>query len=175
MKSDKETKKRGIIYEWGIPIAIAVVLALLINKFLLFKAYIPSRSMVPTLNVDDQLFVSKVYNPEKLERGDVVVFYSDELGERLIKRLIGLPGDIISIQDGVVTINGEVIQEDYVKHNDNTNGNYRVPQGKYFFLGDNRADSADSRAWDNPYIEADKIEGKAQLKIYPFSDIGTIK
>lgn len=171
----EEGKKKGFLYEWGIPIIIAVILAVCINKFIVFKVYIPSESMVPTLNVYDRLFVTRVYNEEKFQRGDILVFDSKELGEKLIKRLIGLPGDRIIIENGVVAVNGEVLVEDYIGNTDRFNGEYLVPEGKYFFLGDNRLWSKDSRYWINPYIDGEDIKGKAQLKVYPFSDIGKIE
>lgn len=170
--------KTGFLYEWVIPILIAVVLAFIINRFVIYKVRIPSESMVPTLNVGDRLFVTRVYNPEKLDRGNVVVFSYDQEGEeiKMIKRLIGLPGDIVEIVDGVVSVNGEVLDEDYIGTEDSYNGTYVVPEGKYFFLGDNRKWSKDSRYWPaTPYVDADDIEGKAVLKVYPFSDFGLIK
>ena len=173
-KTLKETKK-NFFFDWVIPILIAVVLAIGINKFLIFKVYIPSSSMVPTLNVDDRLLVTRVYNPEKLQRGDIVVFDSDELNETVIKRLIGLPGDTIKIDGTAVYVNGKKLDEPYVKYPLESYGTYVVPEGKYFFLGDNRANSNDSRFWNNPYIDADKIQGKAQIKIYPLSQIGFLK
>lgn len=171
----EENKKKGFLYEWGIPVAVAVVLALLITKFIVFKVYIPSESMVPTLNVGDRLFVTRVYNEEKFERGDILVFESDELEEKLIKRLIGLPGDKILIENGEVYVNGEKLIEDYIGNSDRFNGEYEVPEGKYFFLGDNRLWSKDSRYWINPYIDGKDIIGKAQFKVYPFSEIGKIE
>lgn len=176
-KSKKKTKetKKNFFFDWVIPILIAVVLAIGINKFLIFKVYIPSSSMVPTLNVDDRLLVTRVYNPEKLQRGDIVVFDSDELNETVIKRLIGLPGDTIKIDGTAVYVNGKKLDEPYVKYPLESYGTYIVPEGKYFFLGDNRANSNDSRFWNNPYIDADKIQGKAQIKIYPLSQIGFLK
>lgn len=170
-----ENKKSSFFYEWGIPIIVAVVLALLINKFIIFKVYIPSESMVPTLNIDDRLFVTRVYNEEKFERGDILVFDSDELNEKLIKRLIGLPGDKIVIENGEVSVNGEKLVEDYIGNEDRFNGEYEVPEGKYFFLGDNRLWSKDSRYWIDPYIDGEDIKGKAQVKVYPFNDMGKIK
>lgn len=170
-KKIKETKK-NFFFDWVIPIFIAIVLAICINKFLIFKVYIPSSSMVPTLNVDDRLLVTRVYNPEKLQRGDIVVFDSDELNETVIKRLIGLPGDTIKIDGTAVYVNGKKLDEPYVKYPLESYGTYKVPEGKYFFLGDNRANSNDSRFWKDPYIDADKIQGKAQIKIYPLSQIG---
>jgi len=177
IENNEEEKKpiKNFIYEWGIPIISAFIIAFLINKFLLFKVLIPSESMVPTLNVGDRLFVTRVYNPEKLERGDIVVFYSEELQEDLIKRLIGLPGDKIEIKNGVVSVNGEVLEEDYIGAKDNVNGVYTVPEGKYFFLGDNRLYSKDSRYWINPYIDGKDITGKAQVKVYPLDQIGKVK
>ena len=66
-----EVKKSNFFSDWVVPILIAVVLAFLINKFIIFKVKIPSESMVPTLNVNDRLFVTRVYNPENLQRGDI--------------------------------------------------------------------------------------------------------
>ena len=171
---EKNTIK-NFIYEWAFPVVSAVIIAILINKFLLFKVLIPSESMVPTLNVNDRLFVTRVYNLEKLKRGDILVFYSEELQEDLIKRLIGLPGDKIQIINGVVSVNGEVLEEDYIGAEDNFSCEYEVPEGKYFFLGDNRLYSKDSRYWINPYIDGEDIAGKAQIKVYPFDEIGKIK
>ena len=166
---------KNFIYEWGIPIISAFIIAFLINKFVLFKVLIPSESMVPTLNVGDRLFVTRIYNLDRLKRGDIIVFYSEELQEDLIKRLIGLPGDTIEIENGVVSVNGEVLQEDYIGAQDNYNGVYEVPEGKYFFLGDNRLYSKDSRYWINPYIDGEDITGKAQIKVYPLDQIGKVK
>ncbi|WP_317273715.1 MULTISPECIES: signal peptidase I [Clostridium] len=177
IESDGKRKNsiKNFIYEWGIPIISAFIIAFLINKFLLFKVLIPSESMVPTLNVGDRLFVTRVYNLDKLQRGDIVVFYSEELQEDLIKRLIGLPGDKIEIINGVVYVNGEKLVEDYIGTEDNFNGVYEVPEGKFFFLGDNRLYSKDSRYWINPYIDGEDITGKAQIKVYPFDEIGKLK
>lgn len=171
----KKVKKSNFFIEWIVPIVIAVTLALLINKFLIFKVKIPSESMVPTLNVGDRLFVTRVYNPENLKRGDIVVFYSEEKNEDMIKRLIGLPGDKIVINDGIVTVNGETLKEDYIGTADNYSGEFNVPEGKYFFLGDNRYWSLDSRYWNDPYIDGSEIKGKAQIKVYPWKDFGKIE
>lgn len=168
-------KKSNFFTEWILPIALAFVIALLVKEFLIFKVFIPSESMVPTLNVGDHLFVSRVYNLDNLDRGDILVFHSDELSDTLIKRLIGKPGDKISIVDGKVSVNGEEIKEDYVVNKDNFYGEFEVPEGKYFFLGDNRPISFDSRKWENPYIDGKDIKAKAQIKVYPFSDFGSIK
>ena len=162
--------------EWIIPVITAFIVAMFINKFLIFNVYIPSSSMVPTINVGDRLMIRKVYNMGNIKRGDILVFYSNELQETLIKRLIGLPGDHIVIKDGIVHINGEDIQEDYIKNNDYNDEElvYDVPEGKFFFLGDNRPISKDSRRWINPYIDKDDIKGKLVLRFYPIKDFGSV-
>ena len=120
-------QKSNFIKDWVLPILLAFVIALLIKQFLIFKVEIPSGSMIPTLNVDDQLFVSRIYNLDNIKRGDILVFRSEELDDMLIKRVIGLPGDKIDIEDGVVSVNGEVLQEDYVVNNDHFYGKFEVP------------------------------------------------
>lgn len=175
MTSETNLNIKKLIYDWIIPIVSAVVIAILINKFFIFKIFIPSGSMIPTINVDDRLFVSRIYNYNNLDRGDIIVFYSNEFQESMIKRLIGLPGDIVEIKNGVVYVNKEELIEDYVIEKDDYSGYFEVPEGKYFFLGDNRANSKDSRYWENPYISEKDIEGKAQFRVYPFKDFGKVK
>lgn len=166
---------KSIIYDWILPILAAIVIAYLINTFLLFKVYIPSESMKPTLNEGDQLFVTKVYNRNKIKHGDVLVFYSHELQDLLIKRVIGLPGDKVEVKDGDVYVNGDKLDETYVKHPSKKPGSFVVPEGKFLFMGDNRANSNDSRYWKDPYIDGKDIRGKAQIKVYPFNKMGLIK
>lgn len=173
-----ENKKKEVINsvkEWVICILIAFVIAFLVNKFLIYKVKVPTGSMIPTINEEDQLFVTRVYNCEKLKTGDIVVFYSEENKDTYIKRLIGRPGDTVVINHGTVSVNGKELKEDYVKNNEDFSGTYEVPKGKYFFLGDNRADSYDSRKWVNPYVDEDDIEAKALIRVYPFNNIGFLK
>jgi len=161
---------------WLIPIMTAIIISLLIQKFIFFNVYLPpSGSMIPTLNDNDKALVSRIYNLDNNNRGSIFVFYSQELDERLVKRLIGVPGDKIEIKNGVVFVNGIELDEYYVKNNIVFNGTFEVPEGKYFFLGDNRANSYDSRFWKNPYIESSDIEGKLELRFYPFKDFGFVK
>jgi len=167
---------KRFLMDWIIPVAIAIILALAINKYLIFKIYVPTSSMYPTIKPKDRIMSSRVHNVNKLKRGDIVVFYSDELGETLVKRLIGLPGEKIEIKpDGAVYINNEKLDEPYVKNKDLRSGEFQVPKDSYFFLGDNRRDSRDSRYWKNPYIAKEKIMGKALFVIFPFDRIGGLK
>jgi len=176
IKEDKKLDKKAIIKEWLLNFIVIGGLAFLILKFVGHGVYIPSESMVPTLEVNDRLIVSRVYKPEKLEQGDIITFHCDEYGDKLlIKRLIGLPGDTIEIKDGIVFRNGDQLEEEYVKNNeDDYNGYFEIPKEKYFFLGDNRAGSDDARYWDNPYVDAKDIKGKVQMRIYPFTEVGRV-
>lgn len=170
-------QKNSIFREWILPVIIALGIAFLINNFLIYNVEIPSESMVPTLNVDDKLMISRVFSAENIKRGDILVFNSEELDEKVIKRVIGVPGDHIEILNGVVNVNGQDLEEDYVQNNEYNKDElvFDVPEGKFFFLGDNRAVSNDSRRWINPYIDESDIEGKAVLKFYPLKDFGSIK
>lgn len=178
-----DSKKKGsfisTILEWLITIVAALIISFLINKFLIFKVYIPSESMYPTLKVKDQLFVTKMYSRDSIQRGDILVFFSDEFNELLIKRVIGLPGDDIVVKaSGEVLVNGEVLEETYVVQKDETaifDLEFKVPEDKYFFLGDNRANSLDSRYWSEPYIDFEDIRGEARIIIYPFNRIRILK
>lgn len=167
---------KHFIKDWVLPILIAIILALLINKFLLYKIYVPSESMFPTIKIGDNIFVSRIYNYNSIKRGDIIVFYSKELGETLIKRVIGLPGETVKVKpNGTVWVNNLQINEPYVQYNGGKVGSFNVPEGKYLFLGDNRANSDDSRYWKNSYISSADVQGKAQVIAYPFDRIGLLK
>ena len=172
---NKKEKKVSKILEWVIPFIIAAIVAIVLKYFILYKVEVPTGSMIPTINKGDQIYVTKVYNTENIERGEILVFKSDELNDTLIKRVIGLPGDEIEIVHGVVFVNGTKLDEPYVKNQQDYSGKFKVPAGKYLFLGDNRANSGDARKWSNPYIDASKIEAKAQVRVYPFSDFGFVR
>ncbi|MBE6070382.1 MAG: signal peptidase I [Clostridium butyricum] len=174
LNKKKNEKEGNFFKDWIVPIFAALVIAILINKFIFFNVYVPTGSMIPTINENDKILVTRVYNTNNIERGDIIVFYSEELQETLIKRAIGLPGDHIEINNGIITINGEVLEEDYVKNNDDFSGVFDVPEGKFFFLGDNRANSNDARLWINSYIDGEEIKGEARFRFYPFNNMGTL-
>ena len=161
--------------EWILPFGLEIIALWLIVHFVFFVAIVPSGSMLPTIAEKSALFTWRVHDPEKLERGDIVVFESDELNETLIKRLIGLPGDhVVIAEDGSLTINGEAYPEEYVVYQYAIPGEYDVPQGHYLFFGDNRANSRDARYWNNTYIPAEKISGHAVFTIFPFGNFGKL-
>lgn len=175
MGEEKNNGIKSFFFDWMIPIIAAIVLTLLINKFLIFKVSVPTGSMSPTIKPGDQIFVTKIYNPKLIKRGDIVVFYSHELNDRLIKRVIGLPGEKVEIKDdGKVYIDGKLLDEPYVKFPSDKKASFVVPEGEYLMLGDNRADSQDARYWNNPYIDGKDISAKAGLRVYPFNRFGFV-
>lgn len=172
----KKVKKKSTIKEWIIDIAIVACIVLFIWNFVGYGVWITSGSMIPTFEVKDRLIVTRVHDFNSLKEGDILLFKQEEFNDEiLIKRLIGLPGDKIEIKNGVVFRNGEQLQEEYVRNNDRSNGVYEVPEGKYFFLGDNRPNSFDSREWKNPYVDKSQIEGKARVKYYPLNKFEVYK
>lgn len=160
------------------PLLIQTVVILVVVKLLFFLVIVPTGSMIPTIDEGSLLFAMRVYNiPESVDRGDVLVFYSDELNTTLIKRLIGLPGDTVEIDhQGNVTINGEPYPERYVVNQASyKSGTYYVPENCYFFMGDNRSGSFDARDWRNPYIAQEDIRGRAVFTLWPLSNFGVLK
>lgn len=168
---------KNFIKEWVIPIAIVIVLSLLIQKFLFFQILVPTGSMKPTINENDRIFVVKIYDTTKLKTGDIVVFKVRPGGvETLyVKRLIGTPGDTVTIDKGKVSVNGKLLDEPYVKNKDMYTGEFKVPEGKFFFMGDNRINSRDSRYTDVGFIDKSDIIAKAGLKFWPISEISILK
>lgn len=158
------------VVDWVESILVALVLALIIRQFAFQTSEVLSGSMIPTLLVKDRVIVNKlVYRYYgKMKRGDVVLFKSTITPQRdFIKRLIGLPGETVKVRNGIVLIDGKVIdQSKWPIIWDGSNfGPYKVAENSYFFLGDNRPDSYDSRFWGA--VPRGNIIGKADLLIWP--------
>jgi signal peptidase I len=171
------------VAEWALVIGGALLVALVVRTFLVQAFWIPSASMEPTLHEGDRVLVNKLsYDLHDVHHGDVIVFErpdepsdvphpEDEIRD-LIKRVIGLPGDVIEARDGIVYINDEPIDEPYLAPDTPTTDLPRqeVPEGKLFVMGDNRTNSHDSRRFGP--IDESSIVGRAFLRIYPLDDIG---
>ncbi len=161
------------ILEWLLVIVISATLAFLLDKFIIVNAKIPSASMEPTIMTGDRLIGNRLaYLKEDPKRGDIVIFlYPDNEKEYFIKRVIGLPGETVNIRAGKVYINDDTEPLDESAYIVGTPlgdfGPYKVPEGAYFLMGDNRNNSMDSRYWNQKYVYKDKILGKAWARYWP--------
>ncbi|MFN6564425.1 MAG: signal peptidase I [Nostoc sp. ChiSLP01] len=163
-------------------VAIALCLALLIRTFIAEPRYIPSDSMLPTLHTGDRLVVEKIsYHFHPPITGDIIVFQPPaELQRRgypqdqaFIKRVIGQPGEVISVVRGEVYINNKRLAEDYIAELANQPFQpVKVPQDQFFVMGDNRNDSNDSRYWG--FLPRKNIIGRATFRFWPLNRIGFI-
>ncbi len=166
--------------EWIKDILIAIVVAFLVLQFIK-PTIVQEHSMENTLVANDYLFISK--QSYRLfgdpQRGDIIVFHSslttsDGSEKLLVKRIIAIPGDTISITGGVVYINGEPQDEPYTKdgYTNTEMDEVYVPEGKLFCMGDNRQNSRDSRDSAIGLVDEDDVLGKAVFRLFPFSRIG---
>ena len=146
------------------PLGIAVVLALVARSFIHIYT-IPSASMVPTLRAGDQILVTSYFRRSPA-RGDVVVFRAPSGEELMIKRIIAEPGDLISTRMGNVLLGGHAMAEQYVAERGASGAipAQIVPSNCYFVMGDNRADSLDSRTWG--VVRGESIVGRARLVLW---------
>jgi len=147
-------------------LVLAVVLFLGINA-VSARVRVDGFSMIPTLQDGEFVLVSKLnYQLGKPERGDIIVFhYPVDPKQELIKRVIGLPGDTIGVQNGQVSVNGQVLDEPYIAASPAYSGEWKVPDGQLFVLGDNRNDSSDSHSWG--FLPSEKVVGKAVVIYWP--------
>ena len=182
----KSWKKEAL--DWIASIAVAIVIALLIRNFVFTLVEVEGESMVPTLSDGDRLFTRIIaYNTPK--QGDIIIFnpsiseYDREPNKKIayVKRVIAVEGQTVELtSDGRVSVDGEVLSEDYISEEIKTitpNGvefPFVVPEDTVFVLGDNRNRSHDSRAKDVGAVPLDNIIGKAQLRLLPFDSIGSL-
>ncbi|MCA1995039.1 MAG: signal peptidase I [Coleofasciculus sp. S288] len=161
-------------------IVLSGVLAFGIRTFVAEARYIPSGSMLPTLQINDRLIIDKLtYNFRSPERGDIVVFSptaaleQQNFKDAFIKRVIGIPGDRVEVKGGAVYVNDQPLQEDYIEEKPNYNfGPVTVPADQYLVLGDNRNNSYDSHYWG--FVPRDKIIGRAIVRFWPLNRLGDI-
>lgn len=189
----KERKPRRLWRELPVLVLIALIIALVVKAFLFQPFWIPSRSMVPTLRIDDRVMVSKIsYRLSEVARGDIVVFRNPDAEEDetpffesivnsvtgalgihssedtdLIKRVIAIGGDEIEIRDNTVFLNGRALDEPYLLPGNAMSDMpaRTIPLGTLWVMGDNRSESRDSRVFGP--IAVDDVVGKAIMRIWP--------
>lgn len=168
--------------EWIKDILIAVIVAVIILQFIK-PTFVRETSMMPTLQEYNFLFLSKqAYNFGEPKHNDIIVFHTKlktQTGSEkmLIKRVIGLPGDTVTIEDGGVFIDGEEQDQSFTMDG-YTSGYVKdmvVPEGELFVMGDNRQNSIDSRDPNVGLVKIDDVYGKAIFRLYPFNEIGPLK
>lgn len=154
-------------------ILMALVLFLAINA-VSSRVRVENISMKPTLQPGYLLVVNKLaYKLGEPKHGDIVVFdYRGEGQEDYIKRIIGLPGDQVVVENGVVSVNGHPLTEPYIAEFPRYSGSWSVPADSYFVLGDNRNNSSDSHQWG--YVEKADVIGKAVFVYFPFNAVRSL-
>lgn len=164
--------------EW-IPYIVCLLVVLLIKQFIVTPVRVDGSSMVPTLRDKDFMLLDKIsYRFQDIERFDIVVIHRPD--KDIIKRVIGLPGEVVSFQDNKLYIDGKEVDQpfSYAKTKDFSLSSLQVeviPEGYYFVVGDNRIDSKDSRDKRVGLIEKKFIQGKASFTLFPFSRFGSKK
>ncbi|NLF49527.1 MAG: signal peptidase I [Leptolinea sp.] len=146
---------------------LAAILYFMID-FVIARVRVENISMKPTLQPGEFLLVNKMaYKLGEMKRGDIVIFHHTA-EEDYIKRLIGLPGDLVEIRNKVVKVNEKVLDEPYIAALPSYNGKWVVPEGSIFVLGDNRNQSSDSHSWG--FVPREKVIGKALAIYWPIEN-----
>jgi signal peptidase I len=164
--SEEKMNWKRFVFDIIETLALAGILFLGINA-VSARVRVDGFSMIPTLQDGEFVLVSKVnYKFGDVERGDIVVFHFPmDPEQELIKRVMGLPGDTIVVQNGQVSVNGQILNEPYIAAAPAYSGEWTVPEGQLFVLGDNRNDSSDSHSWG--YLPLEKVVGKAVVIYWP--------
>jgi signal peptidase I len=181
---------RRAIKDIVLPVAVAIVLAFVIQAAVAKPYEIPTASMEPTIQSDDRIIANRViYRVRDIERGDIIVFDPPQSAIRscpgdgsgdipFVKRVIGLPGDKITVMNGMTFVNGEpyVVADsarpDYSIPASGPDSVPVVPEDSLFVLGDNRPDSCDSSRWDpDPFVPQDSVIGQAEMIYWPLNNI----
>ncbi len=194
-EKDEEFNLKAEIWSWVKMLIIAALIAFVIDRFIIVNATVPTGSMENTIMTGSRMVGFRFsYLFDDPERGDIVIFkYPLDESQNYVKRIIGLPGETVKINNGQIYIydsEGGLIegplQEDYLKEvwiNGTGPYEFNIPEGKYLMLGDNRNYSSDARVWPSlkeyeegdEYVSKDKILGKALFTYWPLSNIGILE
>jgi signal peptidase I len=168
---------------WFRDLIFSVLIAVVLIVFIYQPVKVEGTSMMPTLTDQERIFINKFtyrFGFGSVSRGDTVVFwYPQDTSKSYIKRVIGVPGDRIRVEGGLVYVNGVALQESYVPPENRDSNSWRdgeeqvIPDGKYFVLGDHRNQSSDSRMWG--YVPRENIYGKAVFVYWPLEKMGRVR
>jgi signal peptidase I len=177
------------LFEYAVTVVVAIVIALAVQAYIVKPYRVPTPSMANTVRAGDRVLIDRVlYGHRDITRGDIVVFRGGPAVDRqvLLKRVVGLPGDVLSVEEGRLLVNGVPAEDGYVRRMGGSpeptqagpggpdapwslQTPYEVPDGFYFVLGDNRTDSFDSRFWGPVSREA--LIGRAMAVYWPLAGI----
>ena len=165
---------------WLRDLSVSVVIAIIVILFLYQPVKVEGTSMTPALVNDERIFINKFvyrFGLSDIVRGDTIVFWAPEDSSKsYIKRVIGVPGDVVEIVDGTVILNGQRQEEPYIRaeYRDRMSMTRRlIEAGHYFVLGDHRNSSNDSRSWGT--VPRDAIYGKAVFVYWPLNRLGLLR
>jgi signal peptidase I len=168
---------------WFRDLIFSVLIAVVLIVFFYQPVKVEGTSMMPTLTDQERIFINKFtyrFGLGSVSRGDTVVFwYPQDTSKSYIKRVIGVPGDRVRVEGGLVYVNGTALHESYVPPENRDSNSWRdgeeqvIPEGKYFVLGDHRNQSSDSRMWG--YVPRENIYGKAVFVYWPLEKMGRVR
>ncbi len=175
--SKRSGPKMFVARFWLRDLILSLLLAFIVIVFLYQPVQVEGTSMMPRLTNHERIFINKfVYHFEPIQRGDIVVFYYPlDPSKSYIKRVVGLPGELVSIRDGRVYVNGKALREPYLVPGALDQQSYppvTVEPDHYYVLGDHRESSNDSRVWGA--VDRKYIYGKAVFVYWPFSQFGSL-
>ncbi|MDD2233520.1 MAG: signal peptidase I [Desulfitobacteriaceae bacterium] len=176
---EKAVKSIGkLVWEIIKIIVIAFVLSWVLRKYVIEARVIPTGSMLPTIQLEDRVIVDKFFFKyfDLIRQKDIIVFRPPPTAhatEDFIKRVIGVPGDVIEVKNQIVYVNGNALDELYLLEQTNFDyGPVTVPQDSLFVMGDNRNNSADSREWG--FLPIENVSGRTLFRYWPINHIGVL-
>lgn len=172
-KKSKEDAIAREIMEWLVSIIVAVALVMILHNYIGQIVRVDGASMEPTLYTNERVIVGKInYNLGKTKRGDIVITHFPDDYFNYVKRVIGLPGDKLSVKDGNLYINDVLVEEPYIKEKMLMDfDEIIIPENHYFVMGDNRNNSRDSRSNSVGILPKELLGGKVILIVWPFDKI----
>lgn len=188
-KKAQPRSRTRVVLEYVVTVAVAIAIALVVQAYVVKPFRVPTPSMANTVHAGDRVLIDRVlYGHRNIQRGDIVVFRGGAMVDNqvLLKRVVGVPGDVLLAKGGKLYVNGKPLDEPYIRKvggsAETTEAGpggpgapwslqepYTVPQGEYFVLGDNRTDSFDSRFWGP--VARSTIMGRAMVVYWPLPGI----